>query len=400
MMNYQNYGVEDFLAEESFQQYCSGTDENAIAFWNKVLEQEPQVTGNFNEAVELFNLLNAGQGNLSQQTERLEKRIAEAGRQNSKGKVRRISYRWWAAAAVVLLLASGSYIYFRNPGQQQIAKTEKPQNKNDVGPGGNKAVLTLVDGSHIILDSANTGTIAQQGNAKIIKLNNGELAYNSSPEKSSEVLYNTISTPKGGQYQVVLSDGSKVWLNAASSLKFPTEFSGKERNVELTGEGYFEVAHNAAMPFNVTAGGVKVQVLGTHFNINAYSNEAAIKTTLLEGRVALSRNDSEKPVILQPGQQGLLNNNSHVINVTRDIDMYEVMAWKDGFFEFEKMELPYIMRQIERWYDITVEYKRNTNEKFGGRISRNLNLSNVLHLLNDQTKEVHFKIEGNKVIIS
>lgn len=392
MMEYKNYSVEDFLAEESFQQYCAGSNKKVVTFWEDILKQEPQIEETFNEAIGMYNLLNANQGNLLQQTERLKKRIQPD--QDIKPIKRIPIYRWWAAAAISLLLASGSYFYFRRSYQKQIAKTEtQPGIKNDVAPGGNRAVLKLADGTQIILDSANNGTLTQQGNTKIIKLNNGELAYSPSGDEG-KVLYNTISTPKGGQFQIVLSDGTKVWLNAASSLKFPASFAGKERNVELTGEGYFEVAKNPSMPFNVTVGEMKVQVIGTHFNINAYNDEAIIKTTLLEGSVKVSTSDYQSAV-LKPNQQAQLQTTNYKLQTVNNVDVSEAMAWKDGFFEFEDMEIPVIMRQIERWYDVSIEYKHTGDtEKFGGRISRNLSLASVLKLL-----DVRFRLEGNKLII-
>lgn len=392
MMEYKNYSVEDFLAEESFQQYCAGSNKKVVTFWEDILKQEPQIEETFNEAIGMYNLLNANQGNLLQQTERLKKRIQPD--QDIKPIKRIPIYRWWAAAAISLLLASGSYLYFRQSYQKQIAKTEtQPGIKNDVAPGGNRAVLKLADGTQIILDSANNGTLTQQGNTKIIKLNNGELAYSPSGDEG-KVLYNTISTPKGGQFQIVLSDGTKVWLNAASSLKFPASFAGKERNVELTGEGYFEVAKNPSMPFNVTVGEMKVQVIGTHFNINAYNDEAIIKTTLLEGSVKVSTSDYQSAV-LKPNQQAQLQTTNYKLQTVNNVDVSEAMAWKDGFFEFEDMEIPVIMRQIERWYDVSIEYKHTGDtEKFGGRISRNLSLASVLKLL-----DVRFRLEGNKLII-
>ena len=320
-----------------------------------------------------------------------------------------------AAAVIVLLLSIGGYFYFNGSSQKQLVTDVQQPLKNDVAPGGNKAVLTLADGSQIVLDSAVNGTLTQQGNAKIIKLKNGELAYNSSTEKPTEVLYNTITTPKGGQYQVVLADGSKVWLNAASSLKFPATFTGKERNVELTGEGYFEVAPltpkggQGKTPFIVYIAspsgnerGMKVQVIGTHFNINAYHDEATIKTTLLEGSVKVQSTVTDQSAILKPRQQAqLLITNlptgqaGYKLQTINNVDVNEVMAWKDGFFEFEHMEIPAIMRQIERWYDVSIEYKHTGGkETFGGRISRNLSLSKLLKLL-----DVRFRLEGNKLTV-
>jgi ferric-dicitrate binding protein FerR (iron transport regulator) len=301
-----------------------------------------------------------------------------------------------AAAAIIVVVFSIVYFYSNHNPQKQIAKTETQQQrfKNDVAPGGNKAVLTLANGSQIILDSAANGTLTQQGNTKIIKLDSGQLSYNTSDVKSTEVLYNTISTPRGGQYQIVLSDGSKVWLNAASSLRFPAFFTGKERDVELTGEAYFEVTKNTAMPFTVTVNDLHVQVLGTHFNINAYNDETSVKTTLLKGSVRVA--DHESIVNLKPGQQAQLKDNA--LMVINNVDIEKVISWKTGFFEFDNTDLATIMRQISRWYNVDVRYEgKQFGETFGGRISRELNLSNILSML--ETNGVKFRLEGKKLIV-
>lgn len=314
---------------------------------------------------------------------------------------KRTWYRVAAAAIILLLLSVGGYFIFNRPAQKQIAQTEKRQQpyKNDIAPGGNKAILTLANGTQIILDSAANGALTQQGNTKIIKLDSGRLAYNSLNEKPGEVLYNTISTPRGGQYQIVLADGSKVWLNAASSLRFPASFTGKERKVELTGEGYFEVAKNAAMPFRVNANGMQVEVLGTHFNINAYNDEDVIKTTLLEGSVKVREGASG--TIIKPGQQALVENQGNpLISKIRvqTVDVDGAVAWKNGYFSFDKADLPTVMRQIARWYDVEISYEGNIPKReFGGKIDRNSNASQVLKILEES--KVHFRIEGKKIIV-
>jgi ferric-dicitrate binding protein FerR (iron transport regulator) len=310
-----------------------------------------------------------------------------------------------SAAAVFILIFSGAYLLFFNNMEIGIVKNEtnKPL-QNDIAPGGNKAVLTLTDGSVIILDDAQNGTISQQGNTKILKLDEGQLAYKVSG-KSDEILYNTISTPRGGQYQMTLSDGTKVWLNSVSSIRFPAAFVGKERKVELTGEGYFEVAKNASMPFKVDiAGKSEVEVLGTHFNINAYSDEATINTTLLEGKVKVkvSTTDSRLPTpdsrLLSPGQQAQLTSSGQIL-VNKSPDLDEVMAWKNGKFEFgEAMDINAVMRQLMRWYDMDVEYKGKVTGHIGGSIGRDVNVSQVLKML-EMTGAVKFKIEGKKVVV-
>ncbi|HQW45168.1 MAG TPA: FecR domain-containing protein, partial [Chitinophagaceae bacterium] len=267
--------------------------------------------------------------------------------------------------------------------------------KNDVAPGGNKAILTLADGSTIILDNAANGSLTEQGNTKVIKLDDGQLAYNTLNEKPTEIVYNTISTPRGGQYQLTLADGTKVWLNAASTLRFPATFSGNERKVELTGEGYFEVAKNAAMPFKVSVNNMTVEVLGTHFNINSYSDEASIKTTLLEGAVKVTNGDAVQ--MLSPSNQAQLTADGE-IRLNRNVDIEDVVAWKNGIFNFSGTAIENIMRQISRWYDLDVSYEGAiSKETFSGVVSRNSNLSQVLKIM--EQAGVKFKIEGKKIIV-
>lgn len=302
-----------------------------------------------------------------------------------------------AAVLIFLFLSAGAYFYFSNDPQKQIAKTDTSESQliNDVAPGGNKAVLTLADGTLIVLDSAANGTLSQQGNTKIIKLNNGKLSYNTLIEKPGEVLYNTISTPKGGQYQIVLADGSKVWLNAASSLHFPTSFIGKERNVKLTGEGYFEIAKNAIMPFHVSINGMKVEVLGTHFNVNAYVDEPSVKTTLLEGSVKI--NTGNTTGLLKPGQQAQVNKEKKLKLVSADIE--EAVAWKNGFFSFSNADLQTVLRQLARWYNVEVIYKGNIPlREFKGEMQRDLNLSEALEIL--EKNNVHYKIDNKTIVVT
>lgn len=313
----------------------------------------------------------------------------------SAKKERRKNIRYAAAAIIICMLSVSLYFLFKPQPARQISKTENIKSPaNDVAPGGNKAILTLANGTSIILDSAANGTLTTQGNSKILKLN-GMLSYNTLKNKSSEVLYNTISTPRGGQYELMLSDGSKVWLNAASSLRFPASFVGKERKVELLGEAYFEVAKNAAMPFKVKVHGMEVEVLGTHFNINSYDNESMIRTTLLEGSVKINKNNSSS--LLKPGQQAQMNKAGE-IKIINNVDVEEAIAWKEGKFQFDKADIHDIMRQLARWYDVDVEYKGTVSSHFGGTISRDVNLSQVLNMLH-LTGEVNFRIQDKKVLV-
>lgn len=293
---------------------------------------------------------------------------------------------WSIAAMLLLVLSIGLYFQTNKPEQQIIAKKE--QVKPDIAPGGNKAILTLADGSRIMLDDAFNGKIATQSDITITKPASGQVVYSisASHQEAGSVIYNTIATPRGGQYQINLPDGTKVWLNAASQLRFPTTFKGDERKVELTGEAYFEVAKNRRMPFKVVSGDQTVEVLGTHFNINAYEDEASKKTTLIEGSVKVSQfNDSQ---ILGPGQQAKVTNSITVTNV----DTEEVLAWRNGYFIFSNENIQSVMRKISRWYDVDIEYQGNLSQKqLWGSVSKFGNISEVLDIL-ELTGAVHFKI--------
>ena len=303
---------------------------------------------------------------------------------------------WVAAAAVLIGVFIGSYFMFikSKPANKMAVVEKKPAAAGDRTPGGNKAFLQLADGSLIELDDTDTGMLAQQGNTKIVKLNNGQLKYNSTSQKNTQVLYNTISTPRGGQYHVILPDGSKVWLNAASSLRFPTSFTGEARNVLLTGEAYFEVAHNKNMPFHVAVNDMKVEVLGTHFNIMSYDNENAISTTLLEGSVKVSSMVNGQWSMLKPGQQAAIHNSQ--LTIHDDIDAESVIAWKNGMFQFNSADIQTIMRQIERWYDVEVQYKGPIPQgHYSGIVPRSNNLLKVLRIFEES--DLKFSIEGKKL---
>lgn len=315
---------------------------------------------------------------------------------------RRIWPRVWAAAAVVVLLSAGSYFIFNRDAQQPMAATERRQPVNELVPGGDKAVLTLANGKQIVLDSAGKGALTKQGNIKVIKLDDGRLSYSSSKDKPQEVLYNTISTPRGGQYQVVLADGSKVWLNASSSLRFPVPFEGDKRTVTLNGEGYFEVAHNAAKPFTVLVNGVEVHVLGTHFNINAYADEETVRTTLLEGSVQVSKGSTGK--MISPGEQAAIENNDNSANPAirvKRVDVDAVTAWKNGRFVFKGDNIQSVMRQLARWYDAEISYEKNvTSEEFVGVINRSRydNIGDILEMLG-KTGTVSFAVNGRHITV-
>jgi transmembrane sensor len=316
------------------------------------------------------------------------------------------SYSRVAAAAVILtMIGAGSYFFlFKKPVTQPAHADTAKAKPRDLPPGRDAAVLTLGDGRTIVLDSA-SGTISQQGGATVINLN-GQVSYaDKAKDKPAAVVYNTISTARGNQYQLILADGSKVWLNSASSLRFPTSFTGDRREVELDGEGYFEVAKNPSKPFHVKTSTQDIEVLGTHFNVNAYTDEGAIKTTLLEGQVKVRQwsmvNGQLKTgneAMLKPGEQAVLTGANSPFTIDYSPDIEQVMAWKNGWFDFDKTDIKAIIRQISRWYDVDIRYEIKTdNQTYGGRISRNLNLSNILKML--ELYGVHCKLEGKTLTV-
>ncbi len=298
------------------------------------------------------------------------------------------------ASAILLFIAIGIYIG-NSSNKQHIVKNETSSNK--IFPGGTKAVLTLANGAKIILGTAKNGVLANQHNIKVDKTADGKLVYDASNKQAdvadSHSEYNTISTPNGGQYQVVLPDGTHVWLNAASSLKFPVAFIGKERNVELSGEAYFEVAKNKSMPFRVTINQSIVEVLGTHFNIMGYKDEKSTKTTLLEGSVKIISGNEHRLIV--PGEQACINGGIQIAKV----NTAQVIEWKNGNFNFSHENIQSIMRKVSRWYDVSIEYQGAvTREGFVGTVPRSENISEVLNTL-ELTGIVHFKVIERRVIV-
>jgi transmembrane sensor len=278
---------------------------------------------------------------------------------------------------------------------------------NDALPGSNKAVLTLASGQILILDNKASGSLATEGGMQVTKKNEGELSYEGNAS-GDEILYHTITVPKGGQYSLVLQDGSKVWLNAASSLTYPVSFTGNERNVTLKGEGYFEVATRSSkagskIPFIVSSGDVQTEVLGTQFNVNSYNDEEGTKITLVEGsvRVALrqTQGDTRAATVLKPGEQAqIAQSTNQPIKIIKGADVNAVMGWKNGLFVFRNAPIGDILLQISRWYDVEVEYHDNINFHFNATIERKENLSRLLLLL-EKTGRVHFTLEGKKLLV-
>lgn len=312
--------------------------------------------------------------------------------------------RWigYAAASVIFIMIAGALFYLYSGKSKTTSGNNNIDQyaKHDIAPGGNRAILKLASGQQIVLDSVQ-GNIVQNGGLTVNN-SNGLLGYDGN---ANTVEYNTVSTPRGGKYNVVLPDGTKVWLNAASSISFPTAFVGDERNVSITGEAYFEVAKNAQKPFKVQVNNMEVQVLGTHFNINAYTDEASIKTTLLEGSVKVSYQSPVSTItgkqnnpfiMLNPGQQARVEGEQ--ISLVNAVDTEMEMAWKNGIFYFKNADLKTVMRGLARWYDLDVHYSGTvSNEQFEGKVPMDAMLSDVLHILEEN--KIHFLLEGKKITV-
>ncbi|MCX2451283.1 FecR family protein [Pedobacter sp. PLR] len=305
----------------------------------------------------------------------------------------KFSTGWTKYAAVLLIGILGLGLFFYKKDQNSLLALQT----QDIAPGGNKAILTLGNGKKIVLDTIANGVLVKQGNISISKTADGQLVYNVVGDENEPATLNTIETPNGGQYQVNLPDGTKVWLNAGTQIKFPTRFVGKERNVELIGEAYFEVAKNAKKPFKVKMSNhTEVVVLGTHFNISAYKEENEINTTLLEGAVMVKI--GQKTAEILPGQQAVLNKIDKNINLVDDVNVNQAIAWKNGFFSTEGISLPELMKQVEKWYNIRVVYKDNVQADFTARLPRNISLVELISLL-ELTKQVHFKLDNKTLTI-
>jgi transmembrane sensor len=372
----------------------AGSDELRLtleAFWEQVRGEKPTPEV---DAAALFQSILQREG--------------EFGRKRRLRR-RQVRHRAVAVAAVLAIVAWGIVLMLR-PGTPAAVKpvvAARSRFKNDVQPGGNKAVLVLANGQSIVLDSANNGMLATQGGMKVIKLSNGQLAYRAGQgDLDSPPVYNTISTPRGGQYELVLQDGTRIWLNAESSIRFPTVFTGKDRSVELSGEAYFEVAPRAANPFkiymlNQPPGTEKnrkeIDVLGTKFNVMAYEEEKVIRTTLLEGAIEVG--DESGKDLMKPGQQAEWQPAASGVRITDDADIDAAVAWKNGFFSFDRSDIRTIMRQLSRWYDLKVTYKdAGTAKTFWGGIQKDLPLSDVLRIL--EKSGVEFSIDGKNVIVN
>lgn len=327
--------------------------------------------------------------------------VEEKNTKNIQPVIRKMTWiRWAVAAAVVLLLGTGYYFFTTTlKNQKELVDIKQEQIKrNDIAPPNTvNAVLTLSNGQKIVLDNTGNGVLAVQGSVNVVKLADGEIAYRGDSKK---VEYNILSNPRGSKVvSLILSDGSKVWLNAGSSLRYPTAFAGKERKVDITGEAYFEVAHRPAIPFIVSKGTTGIKVLGTHFNVNAYEDESSVNVTLLEGSVSIVDSSNKiEPKVIKPGEQARVSKSGN-IELSNLVDLNEVMAWKNGLFSFKGADMETIMRQVSRWYNVEVVFKKSIPEKFYAEVSRSTSVSTLLEML-EATKAVQFDIEGNTIMVT
>lgn len=343
-----------------------------------------------------------------------QKMDVSAGKERLQSRL--LNFQWWkyaAAAAVVIFLFAGAYFLFtgKNEKPEIITQAENNKFKADKSPGKDGAILTLADGEEIILDSAANGMLTLQGKSKVVK-KDGMLSYSpSTGGGQEEALYNTLSTPRGRQFQLMLPDGSRLWLNAASSVKYPTVFAARERVIEISGEAYMEIAKDVSRPFKVRIsppseefdGAVWVEVLGTHFNVKAYKDEASISTTLIEGKVKIKSGSSL--ALLTPGKQALVSPSTggergEAIRVVEKADIEEAIAWKNGMIVANRATVKEVLKQISRWYDIDLVFKNEIKEEdVRIRVPRNTPLSDVLKIF-ELSSRLRFTIEGNKLIVS
>lgn len=395
------------IKDERFINYCFQRNEIDVRYWEDWLMRHPQYTNQIAALKDELLLLAksaAEKIKLEHYGELKQKIFSSANKAeklNNTNRLRRLNFhllrRLAIAGAIVLLFSVGSYYLWQTAFKQtrQVAQN----GRQEIHPGSNKAFLTLSNGKNIELSDAAQGSIAREGEVAIKKSSDGSVTYSNSTgdlrRKTDASILNTITTPRGGQWFVELSDGTRVWLNAASSITYPVTFNGKERIVSLTGEAYFEVVHNAAKPFRIKVGDLQIEDLGTSFNVNAYGDEPAVRTTLLEGSVKVL--NKEKARILKPGQQAMVAKGSNAIQVKK-VAVQDIIGWKNGLTLFENEDLRAIMRQISRWYDVNISYQGEVPDRlFTGGISRKSNLSDLLKIL--EFEDVNFTVDGKSITV-
>lgn len=388
------------LLEKQLHQNLSDTELNEINSWAAGREDHLQLLSELNDpALLLSNATALARFNEEQALQRFLEKQGTIDPVQTEALPRRIPvWKWAAAAAILVMLAAGSYLWFTSKPEQpeQTAGLKPP----DIEPGRKGATLILANGSQVSLDSLQNGLVASQSGMDAI-LQNGELVYTPGKEPAGEMVYNTISVPNGRVFQLTLPDGTKTWINSGSSVRYPVAFTGNQRQVEITGEAYFDVVKNRKMPFRVRVyNKAEVEVLGTQFNINAYENEETISTTLLEGSVKVTAGNMGSTVepmqqLLSPGQQLQLTEKGMSLT---EPDIDKVIAWKNGLFNFEGMELKQVMKQIARWYDVEIIYKGKVPEgKFYGKISRDISLAGLIKGF--EGSGVHMVIENERQLV-
>jgi transmembrane sensor len=333
----------------------------------------------------------------SQIFENISARIEKKKNEKKPFKLKLVYMLFFKAAVIVMVLLAGTYVYLKQTEHPALTASFKSK-KSKIIPGGDNAVLLLADGSQVILNKASDGQIADQPGVKVVKTKSGELIYrfakNIAPQS---VAINTVITPRGGQYHLILVDGTEVWLNAASSIKFPTAFNGNDRRVEVRGEVYFEVAKNKSKPFIVHTDQSDIKVLGTHFNVNAYDDEEVQRTTLLEGSVEIKRGNQK--MLLIPRQQANIDGKSNTIKIKEIEDLDAIIAWKNGYFQFEKSDVQSVMRQVSRWYNTDVGYNGTIPTKqYTGKIPRSVNVAKLIEMLS--YSGIHCEVAQNQITVN
>lgn len=395
----QNQNYQHLLQDESFLSYCLGTNPVDVAHWEAWLKEKPDA---FAEIKELKHIVIS----LAVHTQDVELRTAiDEMRKKMQLRppvsvklVKRFNFPKLAVAAIFLCVVGIGIVYFTNQPSKHKYKTTTASSKVlKQKDDGSKAVLTLANGKSIVLEDNGKGEVISTPGLLVYKTASGELVYKvSSGHSLPEQSYNTIKTPIGGQYQIVLPDGSKAFLNAASSLKYGLSTNDKVRQVELVGEAYFEIKKSKEKPFIVKANGVDVRVLGTHFNVTAYSNDKAVVTTLLEGAVDVTKGNAH--ALLKPGQQASTMQTNASINV-QEVDVDETVAWRKGQIIFHDESIMEVMKKAARWYDIEVEYEGDfSNKNLGGRINKYDTIEELLDNMSI-TGGINYKINGKKITI-
>lgn len=370
-------------------------ESNLLGTWRQESPENESLFAELTDDIQLTQQFNAF---LEIDQEKGSRRLRASIGQKERPEPLYLRRLYWSVAASVLLLIGSYWAYRSLTNPHHSHEVAVAQVADVAAPSTSNAVLTLANGKRIIIDSAQNGVMARQGQVRLVKSEDGQIAYEVKGTGAKEApSFNMLENPRGSKIvSIMLSDGTKIWLNSESTLKYPTYFSGKERKVEITGEAYLEVAHNAKQPFIVLKENTEVTVLGTRFNINTYEEEPSLKITLLEGRISVKH--SGRSALLAPGQQAAISRSEGKINISDDIDTDGVVAWLNGQFVLDGTRLTSLMNQISRWYNVEVVYKTNiTNKAFGGIIDRNVPLSRMLEALREN--EVNCRLEGGKVIV-